>query len=71
MTNRQRIDYLEGAILDRERRIFSLAGLIRAMSKANFDPLKATVDYSITQEEAKALGIFDYQGAVAYRQTAG
>lgn len=67
MTEKERITYLEETVLDRERRIFNLASLIRAMTRPGFDVMKAMVDYSITPEAARALGILNWKAAIAPR----
>jgi hypothetical protein len=70
MSDKERIDYLELTVIDRERRIFNLASIIRAMTSAGARIPGATrVDYSITPEEARVLGITNWKAAVQLQQT--
>jgi hypothetical protein len=65
VTDKERIAYLEETVADRERRIFNMASLIRAMNRPGFNPEQAMVDYSITPEAARALGILNWRAAIA------
>lgn len=56
---------LEATIIDRERRLFNLASIIRAMTRAGATmPMDAKVDYTITAAEAQALGISNWRKAI-------
>ncbi len=67
---RNRMFDLEQAVIDRERRIFSLSSLIRAMNRGE-DPRKACVDLQISPEEARILGVLNYEKAAEIRQEPG
>ncbi len=67
---RSRLSDLEQAVIDRERRIFSLSSLIRAMNRGE-DPGKACVDLQISPDEARILGVLNYAKAAEIRQEAG
>ena len=56
----EKFAYLESAVIDRERRIFGLASIIRTLYKKYEIPLDVTLDFNLTEEEAKALGIKDW-----------
>lgn len=72
MSDKERIAYLEETVIDRERRLFNLASILRAMTRAGaVMPIAASVDYSITPEEARALGIRNWQAAVQPRNASG
>jgi hypothetical protein len=72
MSDKERIAYLEETVLDRERRLFNLASIIRAMTRAGATmPIGVTVDYTITAEEARALGIQNWQAAIQPRNQSG
>jgi hypothetical protein len=64
--------YLLEAIIDRERRLLNLASIIRRLVKDGAQiPTDVTVDYSITPEEARALGVKNWQAAIEPRRTSG
>jgi predicted DNA-binding ribbon-helix-helix protein len=65
MNDKEKIAYLEATVADRERRIFNLASIIRAMVKAGAKmPSDPRVDYSITPEESRTLGITNWKAAI-------
>jgi hypothetical protein len=72
MSDKEKIAYLEETVLDRERRLLNLASIIRAMTRAGATmPGNAMVDYTIIPEEARALGIQNWRGAMEPRRASG
>lgn len=67
----EKFAYLESAVIDRERRIFGLASIIRKLYKLYPIPLDVTLDFSLTEEEAKALGIKNWHHAKRDRPEPG
>jgi hypothetical protein len=68
----ERESQLEAALIDRERRLFNLASIIRAMTRGGATiPSDCKVDYSITVDEARVLGISNWQKAIEPRNTSG
>ncbi len=72
MTEKERAKMfeLEDAIIDRERRMFSLMCVIRGMQRGQ-DPAQCCIDSGVTKEEARVLGITNYEKAIEIRQTPG
>jgi hypothetical protein len=72
MTERERAHqaYLEDAVIDRERRILALASLLRGINRGE-DPVKCCIDLKIEPNEARILGILNYEKASEIRETAG
>lgn len=63
---------LEEALLDRERRLFNLASIIRALTSGGAKiPHDCKVDYTITPEEARVLGIQNWKGAIQPQHKSG
>ena len=64
MNDKERIAYLEETVIDRERRMFNLASIIRALTKSGAQiSCGCKVDYSITPDEARVLGIQNWRAA--------
>src|SRR5476651_1273320 len=60
-----RIAQLEGAVIDRERRILGLASIIRSQDK------NQVVTTRLTEDEAKMLGITNWSAATECRNVPG
>jgi hypothetical protein len=72
MSDRERLLNAEAAVLDRERRLLNLASIIRALTKSGAAiPTNCTVDYTITPEEARVLGIQNWKAAVEPQRASG
>jgi hypothetical protein len=61
----ERMAELEAAVIDRERRMIGLISIIRRLVKDGATiPLDTTVDYTLTLDELKALGVTSYAEAI-------
>ena len=69
---REHVAVLESTIIDRERRLFTYASIIRRLTRDGVEiPRDVTVDYAITPDEARVLGIENYAAAVEARTSSG
>jgi hypothetical protein len=65
MSDKEKITYLESTVADRERRLFNMASIIRAMTRGGAQvPTNVQVDFTITPEEARVLGISSWNKAI-------